>query len=141
MSADNGIYILRTPKGNGFEYRVANLQCIENYTWDRDHNCESDNPDVHIENARTMWGNCKAFYSQQEALLEADKLLRESYICEYGICSIKIPREFDDNSMPAISAEEIMASIKTVSKVVMEVNEKLSEVSILMENMQTRLRK
>lgn len=45
MSADNGIYILKTPKdaapgepedSYGYEYRVRELQCIENVRYDKD---------------------------------------------------------------------------------------------------------
>lgn len=107
MSADNGIYILETVKGNGKEYRVEHLQAVENYLWDENLQVpeksykggETDNPNIHIKNAREMWANCKVFTNKQDASLEADKLYNEIIesdfpIIEYGISTIKIDREF-----------------------------------------------
>ena len=46
MSADNGIYILKTPKDNneGFEYRVIHSQAIENIYWDDVNGYDYDDP-------------------------------------------------------------------------------------------------
>lgn len=103
MSADNGIYILQTPKGNGFEYRVREIVGVENiyYKYDytsKDNPCggESDNPDVWIKNARHMWSTCEVFTNKTDAYMKADDLANnpDCYILEYGICMIKIDREF-----------------------------------------------
>jgi hypothetical protein len=97
MSADNGIYILET---EGPEYRVAHMQAVENYMWDEDARDYSNNPDVHIRNARTMWRNCKAFTNKMDAANLAfemeEKILSDDFypILECGISTIKIPRKF-----------------------------------------------
>jgi len=94
MSADNGIYILATPKGDGFEYRVEHLQSIDNYMWDHDLHCDTDDKDIWIKNAREMWKGCEVLESQIDALKLAEELLEQEYICEYGISFISIRRKF-----------------------------------------------
>ena len=114
MSSDNGIYILETPKGDGKEYRVAHLQAVENYLWhvcskhgfdlhfgndgrpgcDECRSGECDHVECHIENAREMWGDCKVFTNQDDALKFALDLANQVEWTEYGICSIIIPKEF-----------------------------------------------
>ena len=89
MGADNGIYILQT---NGPEFRVSELQAIENVYWDDEK--ESDDPDVWIKNAREMWAYASVFTDEGEALKEAMRHLESMCICEYGISKIKIPRRF-----------------------------------------------
>jgi len=111
MSSDNGIYILKTPKGDGFEYRVAHLQCIENVEWDEEAGCCSEDPDIQIKNARYMWDGCKVFVQETDALSFALKLESGLTILEYGISSIDIDREFDP-SAPAppkthVSSKEV----------------------------------
>ena len=98
MSADNGIYILRTLKGDDFEYRVAHLQGIENLEWDEVGGGYTDNQDVHIKNARRMWSDCEVFAHETEALAFALKMEKCLDILEYGISSIDIDREFDPSA-------------------------------------------
>lgn len=99
MSADNGVYILKTKRGDGWEYRVAHLQAVENYLWNQDTHEETSDEDVHIKNAREMW-NGPVFSSKQDALREADlmaeEILNDDFcpVLEYGISTITIPREF-----------------------------------------------
>ena len=114
MSADNGIYILKTLKtlktlkGYGFEYRVAHLQGVENYQWDdtkqnpdKDYVGDyTDDPDVQIINARLLWKDCAVHTDQDAAwkVAEAiyDDIMKDDMcpIVEYGISVIYIPREF-----------------------------------------------
>ena len=102
MSADNGIYILKTIHGNGFEYRVAHMGAVENYEWDFLKKDESgfglggytDDTKWHIFNARQMWID-PAFSSRDEAWNEARRQHDEVGYTEYGICEIFIPEEFD----------------------------------------------
>ena len=63
MSADNGIYILKTQgycsihdgyDEHSSEFRIAHLQAVENVNWDHDGNDYTDDPDVMIHNARQM---------------------------------------------------------------------------------------
>ena len=122
MSADNGIYILRTSgKDEKFEYRIMHLQGVENYKWhfcnkhpdgnfDRDENgehvckvctagyCKHSN--CHIKNARRMWSGCEVWAEEEDAWREAYKLeeeiLKDDFcpILEYGVSSININRIF-----------------------------------------------
>jgi hypothetical protein len=95
MSADNGIYILETDGPNGGkEYRVAELQAVENYTWDPSKNLHVDNPDVHITNARKMWENCDVFTDRGCALNFAHEFADMCEVLEYGVSIIRIPRVF-----------------------------------------------
>lgn len=114
MSADNGIYILETRKGNETEYRVAGLQAVENVYWHfcsvhkRDHhfgndgrpNCEEchtgecGDSKCHIQQARDMWRNSEVYLSEKEALAKAATELKAYPIVEYGISFIKIDEEF-----------------------------------------------
>jgi len=96
VSADNGIYILETLKG---EYRVVHTQAIENYQWDAATNSETDDPDIHIINARKIWKGCSVFKTKEEARQEAESLYDEIMesdfpVLEYGINIVKIDREF-----------------------------------------------
>lgn len=110
MSADNGIYILQTKRKshdctNCWEYRVAELQAVENVDWDENlpntyHGLgdytEDDN--VRIKNAREMWKDCKVFNTEAEALVEAkrlyDKNMEDIGVVEYGISFVTIDRVF-----------------------------------------------
>jgi pectate lyase len=96
MSADNGIYILKTnSKRGGYEYRVRELMAIENIDWDHTTNQESNSDDIRITNARQMWKDCEVFIDESKAMAEANRLLKETFICEYGISYIFIYREFN----------------------------------------------
>jgi hypothetical protein len=100
MSADNGIYILRTlkkdcPEGSldPYEYRVAHLQAIENVDWDETTGGYTEDPDVRIKNAREMWARCNVV-SKKEVDQKADELERKYGWTEYGIAYITIERVF-----------------------------------------------
>lgn len=97
MSADNGVYILQTKRGDGWEYRVSHLQSVEDYTWNgSDH---AGGPDTQIKNARQMWRG-QVYATKAEALVAADKMAEDILsddfcpVLEYGISTITIPREF-----------------------------------------------
>jgi len=96
VSADNSVAILVTPKGNGKEYRVKEMSGVDNYLYDDEG--QNDSPDVHIKNAREMWGNCKVFNDFDDAMNEAksqyEKTICDFGIVEYGITQICIDREF-----------------------------------------------
>lgn len=119
MSADNGIYILETKRADGWEYRVAHLQAIENINYDEEapdaESCEkynqylhtpcakciawdkkfnSEDKDVMIRNARRMWKNSPMFLSQKDAWLYAQEMDATARMTEYGVCRITIDREF-----------------------------------------------
>ena len=95
MSADNGIYILQTPRvGLGYEYRLAHLQAVENYLWDEKIGKQTEDLDVWIKNARKMWCGVAPMFSRAVAFQEAEKLYNEYGYVEYGIRVIEIDREF-----------------------------------------------
>jgi hypothetical protein len=90
MSADNGIYILKTPnfKTGHTEFRVSHCQAIENI----------DYPGEEVKYIKMYFGKSKIYKSQIEALTEAqriyDKLEEDGFIIEYGIQTIELNREF-----------------------------------------------
>ena len=75
MSADNGIYILKTKDG---QYRVTHAQAIENIYEDYYNN--RYNP---LEVVR-VWGDCKYTRDMTKAYQIADAMQRKQYT-EYGI--------------------------------------------------------
>lgn len=93
MSADNGVYILRTKDG----YRVAHAQAIENI----DYGCKEG--EWNEEDVKMIFGRSKVHSEQKEALDEAVKIYNEIIsddfcpICEYGIVSIF---KFKNKSFP-----------------------------------------
>lgn len=78
MSADNGVYILKTGK----QYRVKHLQAIDNLYWDNNGNYHDHMLPTKIVK---MFGECKYTYSADKALNIALTILDELSICEYGI--------------------------------------------------------
>ena len=87
MSADNGIYILATPIGNGqYEYRVIHAMAIENIT---DNDINGD-PEV----VMAYFGNAPVFTSHDEALKHAKHLASSVPILQYGIVDIDLPYPF-----------------------------------------------
>ena len=85
MSADNGIYILKTKD----QYRVAHLCAIDNVTWsviNGDWNTDMNKrgklvPTRVVE----MWGNCKYTRNENKAFKIAHKWASSLPICEYGV--------------------------------------------------------
>ncbi len=94
MSADNGVYILRTPAADGYEYRVEHLQAVENYTWDDEARQETDDVDIHIINARKMWGHSEVYTQEAKVFSKAFRIYSDLSVCEYGVAIIDIDREF-----------------------------------------------
>lgn len=94
MSSDNTVAILKTPKGNNFEYRVAHQMAIENYQWDDAKGDYTDDPQVQIKNAREMWRDCPVFTTSDDALIEAKAIYDQVVWTEYGISFIIIDAEF-----------------------------------------------
>lgn len=101
MSADNGIYILKTNRflNHEYEYRVREMGAVENVYWCEEDGKETKDQDVWIYNARKMWGKCKVFTSRKLAYDEAirlyDNIMDSDFpVLEYGISEIKIGRVF-----------------------------------------------
>ncbi len=98
ISADNCIAILETGVTNK-EYRVCEMQALDNVDYDCGKRAyvDSDSPsadDVRILNARRMWKNCEVILDAKEAINKAAEILKDLYICEYGICFVTIARDF-----------------------------------------------
>lgn len=85
MSADNGIYILKTKD----QYRVAHLSAIDNISWSIiDGNWENKEetrgkcvPTRVVE----MWGRCKYTRDESVAYRIAHRWASSLPICEYGV--------------------------------------------------------
>lgn len=97
MSADNGIYIL---KSEGPEFRVVHAQAIENINWNEQTKSCCDPHYFNMEEVRRYFGKCKVFSNQVDADVEAVKLADEILgdtmcpILEYGISMIYLPCKF-----------------------------------------------
>jgi hypothetical protein len=96
MSADNGVYILKTinPKG-GYEFRVEHLQAVDNVGWDDNLRRMTDDPIVQIHNAHEMWGHSHVWGTREDAFRIAEKILEDLDVCEYGIQTITIQAQWD----------------------------------------------
>lgn len=96
MSADNGIYIL---KSEGPEWRIAHAQAIENINWNEETKSSADQNHFNMEEVKQYFGESRVFLSEQDVCEEAVKM--ETEICqsdfpvlEYGICEIRMPHKF-----------------------------------------------
>ena len=97
MSADNGIYILKTPNDtpgfeHEFEWRVVHAQAIESIYYEN----EEGNPEYVV----TIFGEAPVFTDREEAIKLANKIeahmLMDDFcpVVEYGICVIELPHPF-----------------------------------------------
>ena len=84
MSADNGVYILKTKEG---QYRVITAQAIDNLNWSFIHfRSEHYVPTRILE----YFGNCRYTYNRDTALNIAQNIYNHLPVCEYGIQTIPI---------------------------------------------------
>jgi len=97
MSADNGVYILKTKDkfkhvGGGLTnsvanpitaYRVAYAQAIDNFEWYKKH--EPHNLGFYL---KEIWGNSKVHYDYEKALRAAEGMAQSYDYLEYGISDI-----------------------------------------------------
>jgi hypothetical protein len=96
MSADNGVYVLKTIRTRrlseiGWErvepypvYRVAHAGAIDNFDYYRErepHNLGAYMLDV--------WGDSPVFEDKQDAISYAHSVEERLSICEYGVCMIE----------------------------------------------------
>lgn len=85
MSADNGIYILKTKD----QYRVTHEQAIENVYWEYDNRyaCDINYQKNYLVPTRVVeyWGNCKYTRSIEKAQQIAESMLKKIGLVEYGI--------------------------------------------------------
>lgn len=94
MSADNGIYILKSPNfETGYtEYRVTYASAIENIYY------RSNYGDFNSEALQEYFGNCNVLDSEIAAFAKAKEingdLEKEGLYTEYGIQTIKMTNEF-----------------------------------------------
>jgi hypothetical protein len=100
MSADNGIYILKTlaPTGRGFEFRIIHAQAIENLTYQH----PTGNPCEIIN----YYLDTKVMTNQNKALKSAHNLYEEytkdgGYV-EYGVSIIEFEKTFEEFIILAI---------------------------------------
>ncbi len=96
MSADNGVYLLKTPTLAGvFEWRVIHAQAIDNIFYDEAEHGEG-NPKYVVD----YFGEAPVFEKHTQALAFAsqiyDDIMNDDWggIVEYGICGIELPHPF-----------------------------------------------
>ena len=117
-SADNGIYILKTPDNKGsFEYRVVHAQAIDNIYWDDNNpNGNTEGNPVQVVN---YFGNCTVLTHQDHARHLAESMAKEVLaddfcpILEYGINEIELPHSFNyykEKAFKIIDATELFSS-------------------------------
>ena len=109
MSADNGIYIL---KSDGPEWRVIEAQAIENIYWNEKTKSCADQPYFNQKEVVRYFGRCEVFLSEEEVDVEACRLVQEIAdsacpILEYGISVIHFPGKFPDPPKIIISSDEM----------------------------------
>jgi hypothetical protein len=87
MSSDNGIYVARFPKNDGYEWRVSLANAIDNcdLSW-------MNNPTATEDAYRFLYfGTKKSFASAEEAFVYAVKLSSGTRT-EYGVCALEFDR-------------------------------------------------
>ena len=78
MSANNGVYILKTDN----QYRVKHIQSIENLYWNSQGlYCDTMQPEQIVR----LFGKCKHTYNAEKAIDIALNIQNNLSICEYGI--------------------------------------------------------
>ena len=121
MSADNGIYILKSPEcDNGFftgkdEYRVAYASAIDNLSLGQSFFKPVETPtkaygklDLGLLYEILIFGKSEVFKDKIQALVKADELSSQHPYTEYGIVTIHRNHPFSDN----ISNDEANELIK-----------------------------
>lgn len=119
MSADNGIYILKTasenpdpakPEHGLFEYRVAHAMAIDNLYYDIVSG--EDQKDFIPEMAFMYFGDCEVFTEMSEAMAKASELAENYSILEYGISvldhSNQVFEKFTEEQLKAYNEETDM---------------------------------
>ncbi|MBD5157329.1 MAG: hypothetical protein HDT13_06830 [Butyrivibrio sp.] len=96
VSADNGIYILKTKD----QYRVAHLRAIDNVFWSyagdsRKRTVVSQNRLVPTRVVE-MWGGCKFTRSREKALKIAYRWAGRLPVCEYGVKIVSYNKKWKD---------------------------------------------
>jgi hypothetical protein len=100
MSADNGVYILKTKGENGgYEYRVRHAQAIENIQW-YDMAAARYTRSPYPKAIRDYFGGCKVFTDHVAAIMEAREIEQDYLFTEYGICTISL---WDDKTFKEIT--------------------------------------
>ncbi len=124
MSADNGIYILKTRTMDGAyfpsEYRVLHAQAIENIYYNAE--AKSDLEMFHQDSTFTPeiaydhFKECLVFHYIEKAMTYAHQLAEEQPILEYGVSILdhgkQVFETFTDKEMAAFEkrSDEIMAA-------------------------------
>lgn len=102
MSADNGVYILKSPTSSGnFEFRVAHAQAIENLWYDYEKHKMTK--EIQDQPLKDYFDRCNIRDSIESALDIAHKIYDEITKCgapvEYGIQIIEIDRPFPSKTL------------------------------------------
>lgn len=91
MSADNGIYILRTSEGQN---RVIHAQAIENIYWDDELKGDVNKP-VSKQLLR-YFGNSRYTYDKSVAFEIVNNMAKHTHILEYGILTIEVDKTWKE---------------------------------------------
>lgn len=110
MSADNGIYILKTSD----QYRVIHAQAIENLYWSH---IKPYNKELVSTRVIEYYGNSKYTRSEETALKIANYMAKDTSILEYGIVTISTCKTWNQIIREAKELAPLeLESIKNKSK-------------------------
>ena len=107
MSADNGIYILKTPhrfKKDVFEWRVAECMNSEDFTLD----ALGGEPLWNLSYVWNYFSKCEVYTSGEAALQQALALYEKCTICEYGIRPITMDQPFPTLEEAVVSGRSLI---------------------------------
>jgi hypothetical protein len=118
MSADNGIYILKTPvrpgEGGGFEFRIAHVCAIENLL--------DIDPAAREAYICAVFGQSWVFHSRRNAELAAEAiyedLIDSGRFTEYGgVATVEVSEPFpqkEKNQIAPTTQAQVAAAIKAL---------------------------
>jgi hypothetical protein len=125
MSADNGIYVLKTKmtgdKPPYFVYRVIHAQAIENLYYDVTTGRHNEN--FTPEEVYSYFKECMPFFDEGEALCYAHKLADQHPILEYGVCIL----DHGEQTFETFSDEEMLAYHQGVDEAIEAYRKKRDE--------------
>jgi hypothetical protein len=95
MSADNGVYVLKSPTASNpkeFEYRVAYAMAIDNIYFGNENTEEGRREND--ESRLYLFGKSTVFLDPDKAFEEAERIHSQYEWTEYGITQEEIARPF-----------------------------------------------
>jgi len=144
MSADNGVYILRSPVQGGFEFRVVHAMAIDNIRY------QPDTEGFNTKEIRQYFGSAKVLCdvkaAEAEASYIADEIMADEFcpILEYGITTINLPFPFPDSKEKDCDASRCctgcQSTIETPDQFARLVSCQLQNTNLLLKKIAERIK-